>query len=202
MLPVLEGREAGVLFEFPEKIPEIIKTAVQTDVHNGLISGLKKDDGLFDPVFVDIGYRGFPEYFLEKTAEILFIHIGVFRQVPYVNFILVMIPYKFQRRFYDPDTVVVCFFRMGQQGKRGKGSQDLQKACPDKKLRGHVFGDGFIFPGKKKACLMKDVQDIQIFFFYPGKCRMCDVQKTGKQDLSFGKRLEKLGLGQIVVLKI
>ncbi len=69
MLPVLEGREAGVLFEFPEKIPEIIKTAVQTDVHNGLISGLKKDDGLFDPVFVDIGYRGFPEYFLEKRQK-------------------------------------------------------------------------------------------------------------------------------------
>lgn len=157
MLSVLEGREAGVLFEFPEKIPKIIKTAVQTDVHDGFISGLKKDDGLFDPVFVDVGYRGFPEYFLEKTAEILFIHIGVFRQVPYVNFILVMIPYKFQRRFYDPDTVVVCFFRMGQQGKRGKSSQDLQKSCPDKKLRGHVFGDGFIFPGKKKACLMKDV---------------------------------------------
>lgn len=31
---------------------------------------------------------------------------------------------------------------------------------------------------------------------------MCDVQKTGKQDLSFGKRLEQLGLGQIIVLKI
>ena len=145
MLPVLEGREAGVLFEFPEKIPEIIKTAVQTDVHDGFISGLKNDNSLFDPVFVNISDLGFSKYFFEKSTEILLIHIGIFSQSPYVNPFLIMISDKFQGRFDDLDPIIICFFRMGQQGKRGKSSQDLQKPCPDKKLRSHVFGNGFIF---------------------------------------------------------
>ena len=125
MLPVLEGSEAGVPFKFPEKISQIIKSAVQADVHDRLIRRLQKDDGLFDPVFVDIGYWGFSKDAFEKTAEILFVHIRIFSQIPDIDFFLIVFPDKFQGGFNDPHTVVVCFFPMSQQRERRKDTKDL-----------------------------------------------------------------------------
>ena len=202
MFPVLKGREAGVPFELPEKISQIIKTAVQADIHDGFICGLKENNGLFDPVFVDIGDRRLPQDLFKKAAEILLVHIGVFGQVPYIDLVLVMAPDKLQRRLDDPDPVIVGLFRLGQQRKGRKDAQDLQETCPDKKLGGHIFGDGFIFSGEKEACLMEDIQDVQIFLFHPGERRMGNVQETGELDGPFCQRLEQLGLGQIIVLKI
>ena len=146
MFPILERCETGMLFKFPEKIPQVIETAVQTDIHDGFICGLKENDGLLDPILIDIGDRGFPQDFFVKAAEVLFVHIGIFSKIPYINLVLIMISDKFKRRLDDPDTVIICFFGMGQQRKGRKDSQDLQKSCADKKLRCYIFGDGFVLP--------------------------------------------------------
>ena len=57
MFSILEGRKACMLFKFPEKVPQIIKAAVQADLHNRGVSGLKEGDRLFDTVFINIGNR-------------------------------------------------------------------------------------------------------------------------------------------------
>ena len=57
MFSILEGRKACMLFKFPEKVPQIIKAAVQADLHNRGVSGLKEGDRLFDTVLINIGTR-------------------------------------------------------------------------------------------------------------------------------------------------
>ena len=83
-----------MLFKFPEKISQIVEAAVQTYVHNGGVCGLEENDRLFDSIFVYVSYRGFPQNFFKKTAEILFVHICIFRQIPDIDFFLVIIPDK------------------------------------------------------------------------------------------------------------
>ena len=54
MFPVLERGEAGIFFKFSEKVTEIVKSAIQTDVHDRKVCGLQKDDSLFDTVLINI----------------------------------------------------------------------------------------------------------------------------------------------------
>ena len=114
MFPVLERGEAGIFFKFPEKVTEIVKSAIQTDVHDRKVCGLQKDDSLFDTVLINIRNRRFSKGFFEKTAEILFVHIGLPGKIPYVQFILVMRTDIGQGRFNDFNTVIICFDRLSE----------------------------------------------------------------------------------------
>ena len=54
MFPVLERGEAGIFFKFPEKVTEIVKSAIQADVHDRKVCGLQEDDSLLDTVLINI----------------------------------------------------------------------------------------------------------------------------------------------------
>ena|SRR5699024_174670 len=123
MFSILKRGKASVLFKFPEKISKIVKATVQTDIHNRGIRSLEKNDCLLDPVFINISNRRFAQDFFEKTAEILFIHTGISRKIPDIDFLLIMFADELKRRFYDLNSVVIRLFRLGKKGKRGKKSQ-------------------------------------------------------------------------------
>ena len=84
MFSVLQRCKAGIFFKFPEKVSEVMESAIQADVHHREIRGLEENDRLLDAIFINIGNRGFSKGFFEKTAEILFIHIGLPCQISYV----------------------------------------------------------------------------------------------------------------------
>ena len=78
--------------KFPQKIPQVVEPAFQTDFRNRQIRLLQHPPGLFDAVFVDIGYGGTADRFFKQAAEILLIQIHLTGQVGYIDFILIVFP--------------------------------------------------------------------------------------------------------------
>lgn len=60
-----------MLPEFSDKIADIFKTAVQSDLRNGLCTFCQEGAGSFQPVGDQVLDGGYAGYFPEKAAEIL-----------------------------------------------------------------------------------------------------------------------------------
>ena len=101
MFSVLQRCKVGIFFKFPEKVPKIMESAVQADVHYRKVCGLQKNDRLLDTVLIDIRNRRFSKGFFEKAAEILLVHNGLSFKLTYLQFILVVGPYIIKRIFDD-----------------------------------------------------------------------------------------------------
>ena len=78
---VFTGRYAAVFPENPDEIAQIVESAAECRVRNGIIAGLQQNTCLFNPVIVQVVDGGSARQLLKKVTEIFGRHSGFIGQI-------------------------------------------------------------------------------------------------------------------------
>ena len=200
---ILHRCDGSLFLKFPEEIAQIEVAAFQTDFHHRELCLFEKLPGLFDSVLIDVFHWRASDDFFEKSAEVLFIHIDLTRQIADVKLIFVIFldvgEYDFDT-FYLP---VMVFLRGSKHPVFREKSENVQEVSPDIELPCRVIGDGPEIRRCVAATLsVKNAQD-------SGECladrfisRMIRINTSGEMHLSAGERLNKPELRCVAGVKV
>lgn len=191
----------GDFTKFPEKVPKVVVAAFQADLRDREVGLLEQAEGLLDAVLVDIFDRGAPDDLFKKTAEILFVHAGLLRQVVDVDFFLIILTDVGQCFFDHLHPFVMVFLHGGEEAVAGKYGQDAEQGGLDVQLVGQVVGHGAVALGQVCGERAEGLHDLCKCGVNGGKCGVVGKKEAGEAYLPVLHGLDQLHLRGVVGVK-